>query len=150
MGSAMIGGILNASGNHRAGNRGASEETLDAIHSRFSIGRHSPMRRSPSAAIFCFSPSSRTNLMVIPRIAPHVKTPASSSPSLQAGPLRHEEAFGKEIKLVNRHKRTPALVGEAMSAHCVSMHMSPKPRLSESAGDLQLLWKSRSRTGEPH
>lgn len=65
MGSAMIGGILNASlvttGQVIASAH--SKETLDAIHSRFSIETTLPMRRSPSAAIFCFSPSSRTNLM---------------------------------------------------------------------------------------
>ena len=125
MGSAMIGGILNASlvttGQVIASAH--SKETLDAIHSRFSIETtlsNETVAERSDILFLAVKPNKFDE--VIPQIAPHVK----SSCIIAA----IEEAFGKEIKLVRAMPNTPALVGEAMSALCVNAHVT-EAELSE-------------------
>ena len=126
MGSAMIGGILNASlvttGQVIASAH--SKETLDAIHSRFSIETTLSNETVAERSDILF-------LAVIPQIAPHVKS-SCIIVSIAAGKTiaAIEEAFGKEIKLVRAMPNTPALVGEAMSALCVNAHVT-EAELSE-------------------
>ena len=126
MGSAMIGGILNASlvttGQIIASAH--SKETLDAIHSRFSI------ETTLSNILFLAVKPNKFD-EVIPQIAPHVKS-SCIIVSIAAGKTiaAIEEAFGKEIKLVRAMPNQPAFVGEAMSALCVNAHVT-EAELSE-------------------
>ena len=127
MGSAMIGGILNASlvttGQVIASAH--SKETLDAIHSRFSIETtlsNETVAERSDILFLAVKPNKFDE--VIPQIAPHVKS-SCIIVSIAAGKTiaAIEEAFGKEIKLVRAMPNTPALVGEAMSALCVNAHV---------------------------
>lgn len=90
MGSAMIGGILNASlvttGQVIASAH--SKETLDAIHSRFSIETtlsNETVAERSDILFLAVKPNKFDE--VIPQIAPHVKSNRSSSPSPLARPL---------------------------------------------------------------
>ena len=134
MGSAMIGGILNASlvttGQVIASAH--SKETLDAIHSRFSIETtlsNETVAERSDILFLAVKPNKFDE--VIPQIAPHVKS-SCIIVSIAAGKTiaAIEEAFGKEIKLVRAMPNTPALVGEAMSALCVNAHVT-EAELSE-------------------
>ena len=134
MGSAMIGGILNASlvttGQIIASAH--SKETLDAIHSRFSIETtlsNETVAERSDILFLAVKPNKFDE--VIPQIAPHVKS-SCIIVSIAAGKTiaAIEEAFGKEIKLVRAMPNTPALVGEAMSALCVNAHVT-EAELSE-------------------
>ena len=124
MGSAMIGGIVIASAH--------SKETLDAIHSRFSIETtlsNETVAERSDILFLAVKPNKFDE--VIPQIAPHVKS-SCIIVSIAAGKTiaAIEEAFGKEIKLVRAMPNTPALVGEAMSALCVNAHVT-EAELSE-------------------
>ena len=134
MGSAMIGGILNASlvttGQVIASAH--SKETLDAIHSRFSIETtlsNETVAERSDILFLAVKPNKFDE--VIPQIAPHVKS-SCIIVSIAAGKTiaAIEKAFGKEIKLVRAMPNTPALVGEAMSALCVNAHIT-EAELSE-------------------
>lgn len=134
MGSAMIGGILNASlvttGQVIASAH--SKETLDAIHSRFSIETtlsNETVAERSDILFLAVKPNKFDE--VIPQIAPHVKSSCIII-SIAAGKTiaAIEKAFGKEIKLVRAMPNTPALVGEAMSALCVNAHVT-EAELSE-------------------
>ena len=134
MGSAMIGGILNASlvttGQVIASAH--SKETLDAIHSRFSIETtlsNETVAERSDILFLAVKPNKFDE--VIPQIAPHVKS-SCIIVSIAAGKTiaAIEKAFGKEIKLVRAMPNTPALVGEAMSALCVNAHVT-EAELSE-------------------
>ena len=134
MGSAMIGGILNASlvttGQVIASAH--SKETLDAIHSRFSIETtlsNETVAERSDILFLAVKPNKFDE--VIPQIAPHVKSTCIIV-SIAAGKTiaAIEKAFGKEIKLVRAMPNTPALVGEAMSALCVNAHVT-EAELSE-------------------
>ena len=120
MGSAMIGGILNASlvttGQVIASAH--SKETLDAIHSRFSIETtlsNETVAERSDILFLAVKPNKFDE--VIPQIAPHVKS-SCIIVSIAAGKTiaAIEEAFGKEINLVRAMTNTPALVGEAIRA----------------------------------
>lgn len=134
MGSAMIGGILNASlvttGQVIASAH--SKETLDTIHSRFSIETtlsNETVAERSDILFLAVKPNKFDE--VIPQIAPHVKS-SCIIVSIAAGKTiaAIEKAFGKEIKLVRAMPNTPALVGEAMSALCVNAHVT-EAELSE-------------------
>ena len=127
MGSAMIGGSLNASlvttGQVIASAH--SKETLDTIHSRFSIETtlsNETVAERSDILFLAVKPNKFDE--VIPQIAPHVKS-SCIIVSIAAGKTiaAIEKAFGKEIKLVRAMPNTPALVGEAMSALCVNAHV---------------------------
>ena len=131
MGSAMIGGILNASlvttGQVIASAH--SKETLDTIHSRFSIETtlsNETVAERSDILFLAVKPNKFDE--VIPQIAPHVKS-SCIIVSIAAGKTSAaiEKAFGKEIKLVRAMPNTPALVGEAMSALCVNAHFRLPP-----------------------
>ena len=130
MGSAMIGGILNASlvttGQVIASAH--SKETLDTIHSRFSIETtlsNETVAERSDILFLAVKPNKFDE--VIPQIAPHVKS-SCIIVSIAAGKTiaAIEKAFGKEIKLVRAMPNTPALVGEAMSALCSPSTAQPK------------------------
>ena len=122
MGSAMIGGILNASlvttGQVIASAH--SKETLDAIHSRFSI--EPPLSNETVAErsdILFLAVKPNKFEEIIPQITPHLKNNCIVV-SIAAGKTiaSIEALFGRDIKLVRAMPNTPALVGEAMSALC--------------------------------
>ena len=109
-----------------------SKETLDTIHSRFSIETtlsNETVAERSDILFLAVKPNKFDE--VIPQIAPHVKS-SCIIVSIAAGKTiaAIEKAFGKEIKLVRAMPNTPALVGEAMSALCVNAHVT-EAELSE-------------------
>ena len=129
----------------------ALKRTLDAIHSRFSIETtlsNETVAERSDILFLAVKPNKFDE--VIPQIAPHVKS-SCIIVSIAAGKTiaAIEKAFGKEIKLVRAAAKhtCPRRRGDERPVCQCTCHRS---RAFRSAGDLQLLWKSRSRTGEPH
>lgn len=122
MGSAMIGGILQAS-LVSAGQLIASAhstETLEQLRSRYGIETtHSNEVVASCSDILFLAVKPYKFEEVIPQIAPHIKANAIIV-SVAAGKTiaAIEALFGRDIKLVRAMPNTPALVGEAMSALC--------------------------------
>ena len=117
MGSAMIGGILNASlvttGQVIASAH--SKETLDTIHSRFSIETtlsNETVAERSDILFLAVKPNKFDE--VIPQIAPHVKSSC----------IIVSIAAGKTIAAIEK------AFGEAMSALCVNAHVT-EAELSE-------------------
>lgn len=130
MGSAMIGGILNA---HLATTSqiiasAHSESTLEQIRTRFSIEttRSNETVAERSDILFLAVKPNKFD-EVIPQIANHIKNQCIIV-SIAAGKTiaSIEESFGREIKLVRAMPNTPALVGEAMSALCPNGAVTPE------------------------
>ena len=124
MGSAMIGGILNASlvttGQVIASAH--SKETLDAIHSRFSIETtlsNETVAERSDILFLAVKPNKFDE--VIPQIAPHVKS-SCIIVSIAAGKTiaAIEEAFGKEIKLVRAMPNTSNTI---LTHFCVGVNI---------------------------
>lgn len=130
MGSAMIGGILNASlaTTSQVIASAHSQATLDAIRTRFSIETtlSNEIVAERSDILFLAVKPNKFD-EVIPQIADHLKN-GCIIVSIAAGKTiaAIEEAFGREIKLVRAMPNTPALVGEAMSALCANTAVTEK------------------------
>lgn len=130
MGSAMIGGILNASlaTTSQVIASAHSSATLNAIRSRFSIETtlsNETVAERSDILFLAVKPNKFDE--VIPQIAPHLKN-GCIIVSIAAGKTiaSIEEAFGRKIKLVRAMPNTPALVGEAMSALCANAAVTTK------------------------
>lgn len=128
MGSAMIGGILNASlattGQLIASAH--SQATLEQLHSRFKIETtlsNETVAERSDILFLAVKPNKFDE--IIPQISSHVKSNCVIV-SIAAGKTiaAIEESFGREIKLVRAIPNTPALVGEAMSALCANASVS--------------------------
>ena len=128
MGSALIGGILNASlattGQLIASAHSAA--TLEQLHSRFKIETtlsNETVAERSDILFLAVKPNKFDE--VIPQISSHVKN-SCIIVSIAAGKTiaAIEESFGREIKLVRAMPNTPALVGEAMSALCANASVS--------------------------
>ena len=124
MGSAMIGGILNASlvTTSQVIASAASPATLERIRTRFSIETtpaNETVAERSDILILAVKPQKLEE--IIPKIAPRIKH-GCIVVSIAAGKtLASVEAlFGRSIKLVRAMPNTPALVGEAMSALCAN------------------------------
>lgn len=130
MGSAMIGGILNASlaTTSQMIASAHSQATLDIIRNRFSI-ETTPSNKTVAERSDILFLAVKPNKFdeVIPQISDHLKN-GCIIVSIAAGkPIAAiEEAFGREIKLVRAMPNTPALVGEAMSALCANAAVTEK------------------------
>lgn len=122
MGSAMIGGILNASlaNTSQIIASARSQETLDSIQSRFSIEAtrsNETVAERSDILILAVKPDRLSE--VIQQIIPHLRH-SCIIVSIAAGKTiaAIEQMFGRNIRLVRAMPNTPALVGEAMSALC--------------------------------
>ena len=153
MGSAMIGGILNASlvttGQVIASAH--SKETLDAIHSRFSIETtlsNETVAERSDILFLAVKPNKFDE--VIPRIAPHVKSNLHHRlHRCRQDHCCHRRGVWQEIKLVRAMPNTPALVGEAMSALCVNAHVT-EAELSEVQAIFNSFGKAEVVPESPH
>lgn len=130
MGSAMIGGILNASlaTTSQIIASAHSEATLEQIRSRFSIETtHSNETVAERSDILFLAVKPNKFDEVIPQIESHIKS-SCIIVSIAAGKTiaSIESAFGRDIKLVRAMPNTPALVGEAMSALCANAAITPE------------------------
>lgn len=141
MGSAMIGGILNASlattGQMIASAH--SPATLEKIRTKFSIETtlsNETVAERSDILFLAVKPNKFDE--VIPQIASHIK-PNCIIVSIAAGKTiaSIEEAFGKDIKLVRAMPNTPALVGEAMSALCANSLVT-----SDELADIETIFNS--------
>lgn len=130
MGSAMIGGILNASfatsGQIIASAH--SPATLEKMKSKFSIETtlsNETVAERSDILFLAVKPNKFDE--VIPQISEHIKG-SCIVVSIAAGKTLTaiEDTFGKKIKLVRAMPNTPALVGEAMSALCANDAVSEK------------------------
>ena len=130
MGSAMIGGILDASlaNTSQIIASARSQETLDAVRTRFSIEMtrsNETVAERSDILILAVKPEGLSD--VIPQIVPHLKN-SCVIVSVAAGKTiaSIEDMFGKSIRLVRAMPNTPALVGEAMSALCPNSLISER------------------------
>lgn len=124
MGSAMIGGILNASlvTTSQLIASAHSQATLEQIHSNYKIETtlsNETVAERSDILFLAVKPNKYDE--VIPQISSHVKSNCIIV-SIAAGKTiaTIEESFGRKIKLVRAMPNTPALVGEAMSALCAN------------------------------
>lgn len=124
MGSAIIGGILNASlaTTSQIIASAHSQKTLEEVRNKFSIETTLSNEIVAERSDILFL-AVKPNMFdeVIPQIAPHIKS-GCIIVSIAAGKTIDsiEKAFGRDIKLVRAMPNTPALVGEAMSALCAN------------------------------
>lgn len=124
MGSAMIGGILDASlaNSSQIIASAHSSATLEQLRLRFGIEttRANETVAERSDILFLAVKPNKFD-EVIPQISSHVKNHCIVV-SIAAGKTiaAIEEAFGRKIKLVRAMPNTPALVGAAMSALCTN------------------------------
>lgn len=130
MGSAMIGGILNASlaATGQLIASAHSTATLEQLHSRFKIETtlsNETVAKRSDILFLAIKPDKFDQ--VIPQISSQIKS-NSIIVSIAAGKTiaAIEEGFGREIKLVRAMPNTPALVGEAMSALCANDFVTEK------------------------
>lgn len=128
MGSAMIGGILNASlaTTSQIIASAHSLATLDALRAKYSIETtpaNETVAERSEILILAVKPDKFDE--VIPQIADHIR-PGCIVVSIAAGKTLAaiESTFGRPIKLVRAMPNTPALVGEAMSALCANAAVS--------------------------
>ena len=121
MGSAMIGGILDASlvTTSQIIASAHSPETLDKIRTKFSIETtQSNEVVAERSDILFLAVKPNKFAEVLPQIKDHLK-PDCIVVSIAAGqPISNIEAILGKIKLVRAMPNTPALVGAAMSALC--------------------------------
>ncbi len=145
MGSAMIGGILNASlastGQLIASARSA--ETLERLHEKFKIETtlsNQTVAERSDILFLAVKPDKFDE--VIPQIAPHIKSRCILV-SVAAGRTiaSIEESFGREIRLVRAMPNTPALVGEAMSALCANANVT-----AAELGEVQQIFNAFGRS----
>ena len=141
MGSAMIGGILNASlaTTSQLIASAHSAATLEQLHSRFKIETtlsNETVAERSDILFLAVKPNKFDE--VIPQISSHVKNNCIIV-SIAAGKTiaAIEESFGREIKLVRAMPNTPALVGEAMSALCANASVS-----TEELAEVQQIFNS--------
>lgn len=141
MGSAMIGGILNASlaTTSQLIASAHSAATLEQLHSRFKIETtlsNETVAERSDILVLAVKPNKFDE--VIPQISSHVKNNCIIV-SIAAGKTiaAIEEGFGREIKLVRAMPNTPALVGEAMSALCANASVS-----TEELAEVQQIFNS--------
>lgn len=130
MGSAMIGGILNASlaSSGQIIASAHSSATLEQLRTRFHVETtlsNETVAEQSDILILAVKPNKFDE--VIPQISSHVKNNCIIV-SIAAGKTiaAIEECFGKKIKLVRAMPNTPALVGEAMSALCPNTAVTAK------------------------
>ena len=105
-----------------------SQETLDAVRTRFSIEMtrsNETVAERSDILILAVKPEGLSD--VIPQIVPHLKN-SCVIVSVAAGKTiaSIEDMFGKSIRLVRAMPNTPALVGEAMSALCPNSLISER------------------------
>lgn len=121
MGSAMIGGILDASlvTTSQIIASAHSPETLDKIRTKFSIETtQSNEVVAERSDILFLAVKPNKFAEVLPQIKDHLK-PDCILVSIAAGqPISNIEAILGKIKLIRAMPNTPALVGAAMSALC--------------------------------
>lgn len=141
MGSAMIGGILNASlaTTSQIIASAHSPKTLEEIRTKFSIETtlsNEIVAKRSDILFLAVKPNKFDE--VIPEIAAHLKN-GCIIVSIAAGKTiaSIEEAFGQKIKLVRAMPNTPALVGEAMSALCANDAVS-----AEELSEIQTIFNS--------
>lgn len=141
MGSAMIGGILNASlaTTSQIIASAHSPKTLEEIRTKFSIETtlsNEIVAKRSDILFLAVKPNKFDE--VIPEIADHLKS-GCIVVSIAAGKTiaSIEEAFGQEIKLVRAMPNTPALVGEAMSALCANEAVT-----AEELAEIQTIFNS--------
>ncbi len=134
MGSAMIGGILNASlvTTSQVIASAQSPATLERIRTRFSIETtHANETVAERSDILILAVKPHILEEIIPQIAPRIKN-GCIVVSIAAGKTLAsiEAMFGRKIKLVRAMPNMPALVGEAMSALCANDSVT-KPELAQ-------------------
>lgn len=124
MGSAIIGGILNASlvTTSRIIASDHTPAALEAVRTKFSIETtlsNETVAERSEILFLAVKPNKFDE--VIPPIAGHIR-PDCIVVSIAAGKTISavEKSFGRPIKLVRAMPNTPALVGEAMSALCAN------------------------------
>lgn len=124
MGSAMIGGILNASlvTTSQVIASAQSPATLERIRTQFSIETtlaNETVAERSDILILAVKPHKYEE--VIPKIASHIRNGCIVISVAAGKTLASVEAlFGRNIKLVRAMPNTPALVGEAMTALCTN------------------------------
>lgn len=130
MGSAMIGGILQASlvDASQVIVSAHSPATLEKIRTKYSVETtlsNETVAERSDILFLAVKPNKFSE--VIPQISDHVR-PDCIVVSIAAGQTISgiEAAFGHEIKLVRVMPNTPALVGEAMSALCPNAAVAAK------------------------
>ena len=129
MGSAMIGGILDASlvTTSQIIASAHSPETLDKIRTKFSIETtqsNEVVAERSDILFLAVKPNKFSE--VLPQIKGHLK-PDCIVVSIAAGqPIANIEALLGEVRLVRAMPNTPALVGAAMSALCPNDKVTPE------------------------
>ena len=129
MGSAMIGGILDASlvTTSQIIASAHSPETLDKIRTKFSIETtqsNEVVAERSDILFLAVKPNKFSE--VLPQIKGHLK-PDCIVVSIAAGqPIANIEALLGEVRLVRAMPNTPALVGGAMSALCPNDKVTPE------------------------
>lgn len=129
MGSAMIGGILDASlvTTSQIIASAHSPETLDKIRTKFSIETtqsNEVVAERSDILFLAVKPNKFSE--VLPQIKGHLK-PDCIVVSIAAGqPIANIEALLGEVRLIRAMPNTPALVGAAMSALCPNDKVTPE------------------------
>ena len=129
MGSAMIGGILDASlvTTSQIIASAHSPETLDKIRTKFSI-ETTPSNEvvAERSDILFLAVKPNKFAEVLPQIKDHLKSDCLIVSIAAGQPIANIEAMLGHVKLVRAMPNTPALVGAAMSALCPNDKVTPE------------------------